>query len=111
MTLNELLEYNLGIQGKNSNAKNKVDEPENDTPGEELKGDELEQEIDQEQRDKEADDPLITADLQLQPVGQTPQVPQEATQPTDQVTAQQVQQLFPFDTTAAAIAQRRTNRG
>jgi hypothetical protein len=71
----------------------------------------VEQEIDQEQRDKEADDPLITADLQLQPVGQTPQVPQEATQPTDQVTAQQVQQLFPFDTTAAAIAQRRTNRG
>ena len=39
MTLNELLEYNLGIQSKNSNAKNKVDEPENDTPGEELKGD------------------------------------------------------------------------
>ena len=26
-------------------------------------------------------------------------------------TAQQVQQMFPFDTTAAAIAQRRTNRG
>ena len=53
MTLNELLEYNLGIQSKNSNAKNKVDEPENDTPGEELKGDELEQEIDQEQVDKD----------------------------------------------------------
>ena len=40
-----------------------------------------------------------------------PQVPQMTTQPTGQVTAQQVQQLFPFDTTAAAIAQRRTNRG
>ena len=40
-----------------------------------------------------------------------PQIPQMATQPTGQVTAQQVQQLFPFDTTAAAIAQRRTNRG
>ena len=39
---------------------------------------------------------------------QTPQVPQEATQSTDQVTAQQVQQLFPFDTTATAIAQRRS---
>jgi hypothetical protein len=71
----------------------------------------IEQEADQSERDREADDPLITADLQLQPIGQTPQVPQEATQSTDQVTAQQVQQLFPFDTTAAAIAQRRTNRG
>ena len=74
----------------------------------------IEQEADQSERDREADDPLITADLQLQPVGQAPQipqVPQEATQSTDQVTAQQVQQLFPFDTTAAAIAQRRTNRG
>ena len=40
-----------------------------------------------------------------------PQVPQMTTQPTEQVTAQQVQQLFPFDTTAAAIAQRRQNRG
>ena len=40
-----------------------------------------------------------------------PQLPQTTTQPTEQVTAQQVQQLFPFDTTAAAIAQRRTNRG
>jgi hypothetical protein len=40
-----------------------------------------------------------------------PQVPQMTTQPTGQVTAQQVQQLFPFDTTAAAIAQRRQNRG
>ena len=53
MTLNELLEYNMGIQGKDSNAKNKVDEPENDTPGEQLKGDELEQEIDQEELDKD----------------------------------------------------------
>ena len=40
-----------------------------------------------------------------------PQIPQMTTQPTGQVTAQQVQQLFPFDTTAAAIAQRRVNRG
>jgi hypothetical protein len=40
-----------------------------------------------------------------------PQVPQMTTQPTGQVSAQQVQQLFPFDTTAAAIAQRRQNRG
>ena len=53
MIFQKLLEYNLGIQGKNSNAKNKVDEPENDLPGEELKGDELEQEIDQEQVDKD----------------------------------------------------------
>tara|TARA_R100001163_G_scaffold40259_1_gene30554 strand:- start:1782 stop:4886 length:3105 start_codon:yes stop_codon:yes gene_type:complete len=40
-----------------------------------------------------------------------PQVPQIATQPTGQVTAEQVQTLFPFDTTTAAIAQRRQNRG
>ena len=42
---------------------------------------------------------------------QAPQQPQTTPQPTGQVTAQQVQQLFPFDTTAAAIAQRRQNRG
>ena len=47
MKLSDLIEYNMGIQGKDSNAKNKMDEPENDVPGEELKGDELEQEIDQ----------------------------------------------------------------
>ena len=40
-----------------------------------------------------------------------PQVPQSAILPTDQVNPQQITQLFPFDTTAAAIAQRRQNRG
>ena len=52
MKLKDLWEYSMGIQGKDSNAKNKVDEPENDTPGEELKGDELEQQIDKEELDK-----------------------------------------------------------
>ena len=72
-----------------------------------------EQEADQIQRDQEADDPSITDDLQLQPafgtqMAQAPQVPQA---PQGQATAQDVQALFPFDTTAAAIAQRRQNRG
>jgi hypothetical protein len=54
-----------------------------------------------------------TDDLQLQPafgqqIAQTPQVPQT---PQGQVTANQIQTLFPFDTTAAAIAQRRQGRG
>ena len=67
--------------------------------------------IEQAERDQEADDLRITADLQLQPafgqsqMTQTPQVPQ------GQATAQDVQALFPFDTTAQAIAQRRQNRG
>ena len=69
--------------------------------------------LEQAQRDQEADDPSITDDLQLQPafgtqMAQAPQVPQA---PQGQVTAQDVQQLFPFDTTAAAIAQRRQGRG
>jgi hypothetical protein len=72
-----------------------------------------EQEADQIERDREADDPSITDDLQLQDafgtqIAQAPQVPQV---PQGQATAQDVQALFPFDTTAAAIAQRRQNRG
>ena len=72
-----------------------------------------EQEADQRERDREADDPSITDDLQLQPafgtqIAQAPQVPQV---PQGQATAQDVQALFPFDTTAAAIAQRRQTRG
>jgi|8_EtaG_2_1085327.scaffolds.fasta_scaffold00318_19 hypothetical protein len=71
--------------------------------------------LEQAGRDKEADDPMITDDLQLQPVGaqmaQAPQVPQTPQTPQNQVTPEQVQTLFPFDTTAAAIAQRRQNRG
>jgi hypothetical protein len=43
--------------------------------------------------------------------GQQPQVPQAPQPPQGQVTAEQVQTLFPFDSTAAAIAQRRQNRG
>jgi len=69
--------------------------------------------LEQAQRDQEADDPSITDDLELQPafgtqIAQAPQVPQV---PQGQATAQDVQALFPFDTTAAAIAQRRQNRG
>jgi len=70
--------------------------------------------LEQAQRDQEADDPSITDDLQLQPafgqqqMAQPPQVPQT---PQGQVTANQIQTLFPFDTTAAAIAQRRQGRG
>ena len=69
--------------------------------------------LEQAQRDQEADDPSITDDLQLQPafgqqMAQAPQIPQA---PQGQVTAQDVQSLFPFDTTSAAIAQRRQNRG
>ena len=41
-------------------------------------------------------------------MAQPPQVPQT---PQGQVTANQIQTLFPFDTTAAAIAQRRQGRG
>ena len=72
-----------------------------------------EQEADQVQRDREADDPRITDDLQLQPafgtqIAQAPQVPQA---PQGQVSCREVQALFPFDSTAAAIAQRRQNRG
>ncbi len=49
-------------------------------------------------------------DIELEnPVAQTPQAPQ--TPNTGQQTAEQVQALFPFDTTSAAIAQRRQNRG
>ena len=76
-------------------------------------GSDTETVLEQAQRDQEADDPSITDDLQLQPafgtqMAQAPQVPQT---PQGQVTAQDVQSLFPFDTTSAAIAQRRQNRG
>ena len=69
--------------------------------------------LEQAQRDIEADDPSITDDLELQPafgtqMAQAPQAPQV---PQGQATAQDVQALFPFDSTAAAIAQRRQNRG
>jgi hypothetical protein len=61
--------------------------------------------LEQARRDEEADDPRITDDLQLQPVvPQTAEVPQT---PQGQVSSQQVQQLYPFDSTANAIAQRR----
>ena len=33
MKLKDLLEYNMGIQGKDANAKSNVDEPELDVPG------------------------------------------------------------------------------
>ena len=69
--------------------------------------------LEQAQRDQEADDPSITDDLQLQPAfgTQMAQVPQAPQAPQGQVTAQDVQSLFPFDSTSAAIAQRRQNRG
>ena len=34
--MSDLFEYNMGIQGKDANAKSKVDEPEIDVPGEEV---------------------------------------------------------------------------
>ena len=61
--------------------------------------------------DREADDPSVTADLQLQPAFGQPQMTQTPQVPQGQATAQDVQALFPFDTTAQAIAQRRQNRG
>mgnify|MGYP003683839125 FL=1 len=36
MKMSDLFEYNMGIQGKDANAKSKVDEPEIDVPGEEV---------------------------------------------------------------------------
>lgn len=36
MKISDLYEYNMGIQGKDANAKSKVDDPEIDVPGEEI---------------------------------------------------------------------------
>ena len=36
MKISDLYEYNMGIQGKDANAKSKVDEPEIDVPGDEM---------------------------------------------------------------------------
>jgi hypothetical protein len=58
--------------------------------------------VDEVARDEDADRQAVTGDLELQPIAQTPQTPV-----TGQQTAQQIQTLFPFDTTSAAIAQRR----
>jgi len=62
--------------------------------------------VDEVARDEDADRQAVTGDLELQPVAQAPQTPV-----TGQQTAQQIQTLFPFDTTSAAIAQRRQGRG
>ena len=62
--------------------------------------------IDETARDEDADRQAVTGDLELQPVAPAPQTPV-----TGQQTAEQIQTLFPFDTTSAAIAQRRQNRG
>jgi hypothetical protein len=62
--------------------------------------------VDEVARDEDADRQAVTGDLELQPITPAPQTPV-----TGQQTAQQVQALFPFDTTSAAIAQRRQNRG
>ena len=53
-------------------------------------------------RDEDADRQAVTGDLELQPIEQAPQTPV-----TGQQTAQQIQTLFPFDTTSIAAAQRR----
>tara|TARA_Y100000114_G_scaffold152733_1_gene171476 strand:- start:1758 stop:2381 length:624 start_codon:yes stop_codon:yes gene_type:complete len=55
-------------------------------------------------RDEDADRQAVTGDLELQPVAQTPQPSPPV---TGQQTAQQIQTLFPFDTTSIAAAQRR----
>jgi len=59
----------------------------------------LTSDVEEAERDAEADQ-MVTADLELQN-------PVQTQQPTAQVTSQQVQSLFPFDTTAIAAAQRR----
>ena len=59
----------------------------------------LTSDVEEAERDAEADQ-MVTADLELQN-------PVQIQQPTAQVTSQQVQSLFPFDTTAIAAAQRR----
>ena len=58
--------------------------------------------VDEVARDEDADRQAVTGDLELQPVSQTPQTPV-----TGQQTAEQLQTLFPFDTTSTAAAQRR----
>ena len=58
--------------------------------------------VDEVARDEDADRQAVTGDLELQPVSQTPQTPV-----TGQQTSQQIAQLFPFDTTTIAAAQRR----
>jgi hypothetical protein len=58
--------------------------------------------VDEVARDEDADRQAITGDLELQPVTQAPQTPV-----TGQQTAEQLQTLFPFDTTSIAAAQRR----
>ena len=58
--------------------------------------------VDEVARDEDADRQAVTGDLELQPVSQTPQTPV-----TGQQTAEQLQTLFPFDTTSIAAAQRR----
>ena len=72
--------------------------------------DQIEKPIEEEEKNKTDEELTLENPFGFQPP-QQPQQPQPVGQPTGQVTAQQVQQLFPFDTTAAAIAQRRTNRG
>ena len=72
--------------------------------------DQIEKPIEEEEKTKTDEELTLENPFGFQPP-QQPQQPQPVGQPTGQVTAQQVQQLFPFDTTAAAIAQRRTNRG
>ena len=66
--------------------------------------------VEEEEKTKTDEDLTLENPFGMQ-TPQQPQQPQMAPQPTGQVTAQQVQQLFPFDTTTAAIAQRRQNRG
>ena len=58
--------------------------------------------VDEVARDEDADRQAVTGDLELQPVTQAPQTPV-----TGQQTAEQLQTLFPFDTTSIAAAQRR----
>ena len=64
--------------------------------------------VDEVARDEDADRQAVTGDLELQPVAQSPQTPQAPQTPvTGQQTSQQIAQLFPFDTTTIAAAQRR----
>ena len=58
--------------------------------------------VDEVARDEDADRQAVTGDLDLQPVTPAPQTPV-----TGQQTAEQLQTLFPFDTTSIAAAQRR----
>ena len=73
--------------------------------------DDIEEPIEVEEATKTEEDLTLENPFQGPVVQQNQQTPQAPQIPQGQATAQDVQALFPFDTTAQAIAQRRQNRG